>query len=589
VSCAYLFIRSRHGIEDARRRSDFAAKFSPIVSESTSTHEFGAQSLCTTFSNAVESAAGSYVHPASESGDFIVLNGWVAGNDLSKEPFATSVASWISERIRRDSFDEFVRNTTGEWSVLSIAASGDISAAISWPGGEHLYYGCLDGVLVISNRALLCAAALHQNLPTPNPFFLGWLLTENRAFLSDDGTPFPHVHALHPLKYLHVKRGSTAYELHERPWPRHSELRSYDQLLEEMARRVEVLHRLPEVPFRFSLTGGRDSRLVLAALVKANCFDKLRSCYLIAAEDHPDVIIGKLLASHYGVPFECFSREASTRSVWEDLEIHQFQTELGVHFWDSKGILERPREGRMGGAYGEMFFSHFKWYQYFGWTGVAGILESNGFIDPDGVMTNQAREHFRQGFRQFWQKRRDEGLPPSQIRDRLHRDGRMWRWVGQGRLAVNLGSINTNPIPSPEMLDKYLAITYPERRDGRIHYELMHRADPWLPEQPFAGKGFSRTLTGHAQRKMKFPPVKRTPAPQMTLWQTQRRELSQYLLSPSKGNFFDLIEKSRLEKLLKRTGPNAARRRIASILGILGVRFALDEPIRPRPCKVEGT
>lgn len=587
MSCAYLFIRSRHGLDDARRRSEFATQFSPIVAESTSTHEVDAQSLCISFSTAVESAAGSYTQPSSDNGDFLVFNGWVAGNGLSKAPFTSSVASWISERIRAESFEEFVRKTTGEWSLLSISSTGDLHAAMAWPGGEHLYYGCLDGVLVISNRAFLCAAALHQNIPTPNPFFVGWLLTENHAFLSDDGTPFPDIHALHPLKTLEVKRGATQYELHERPWPKDPERRSYDQLLDELARRVEVLQRLPQVPFRFSLTGGRDSRLILAGLVKANCFDKLRSCYLIAAEDHPDVIIGKMLADHYGQSFECHSREASTRTIWEDLEIHQFQTEFGIHFWDSKGILSRPREGRMGGAYGEMFFSHFKWHQYFGWTGVAAVYESNGYIDPDGILTDRARDHFRQQIRTWWQKRRDEGLLPNQIRDRLHRDGRMWRWVGQGRLAVNLGSINTNPIASPAMLDKYLAMTYPERRDGRIHYELMHRADPWIPEQPFAGKGFAKSLTGHAQRTMKFPAVKRTPAPQMTLWQTQREELSNYLLSPSKSNFFDLVDKRRLEKRLERTGPNAQRLQIASIFGILGVRHAIETPIRPRPCKIE--
>lgn len=587
MSCAFVFIRSRHGLDDARRRAQYAAQFSPIVAESTAIQEFDEQSLCASFVNATESAAGAYVHIGEKDKSFVVFNGWPAGNGLSHEPFTSTVASWISARLQAESFDEFVRKTTGEWSLLTISSAGDLQAAISWPGGEHLYYASLDGVLVISNRAFLCTAALHENIPTPNPFFVGWLLTENHAFLSDDGTPFPNIHALHPLKTLEVKRGVTQYTLHERPWPNHSSPPSYDQLLEEMARRVEILHRLPRVPFRFSLTGGRDSRLILAALVKAQCFDKLRSCYLIAPDDHPDVIIGKLLADYYGLSFECFSREASTRTIWENLEVHQFQTEFGVHFWDSKGILSQPREGRMGGNYGEMFFSHFKWNQYFGWTGVAAVYESNAYVDPDGILTDHARNHFRQEIRAWWQKRRDEGVLANEIRDRLHRDGRMWRWVGQGRLAINLGSINTNPIASPAMLDKYLSITYPECRDGRIHYELMNRVDPWIPEQPFAGKGFAKSLTGHAQRKMHFPPIKRTPAPQITLWQTQRQELSNYLLSPSKGNFFDLVDKPRLEKLLRRTGPNAHRLKVASILGILGVRYALDEPARPRPCKVE--
>ena len=589
MSCAFIFIRSRNGRDDARRRLDIASRFSPIVPESTWVHDVGENAVCGGFSNAEESAAGSYVHVDENDAGLVVFQGWVAGNGLAEQPFSHSVAQWISERIHATSFDEFVRDTTGEWAILSISRAGHVSAAMAFPGGEHLYYGFLNGVLVVSNRAVMCAAALHENIPAPNPFFLGWLLTENHAFVSDDGTPFPHVQALHPLKLLEVQPDSDTFILLPRPWPIADKPVSYDELLDQIVKRTALVLRLPNVPFRFSLTGGRDSRLVLAALVAAKCFDKLRSCYLIAPPDHPDVVIGRMLADHYGLSFECLTREASTRSVWDDLEIHHFQTEMGVHFWDSKGVLSRPREGRIGGSYGEMFFSHFKSHSVLGWPVVAQGLESNGFIDPLDVMTTKAREELRQGFRSFWQRRRDEGLLASHIYDRLHRDGRMWRWVGQGRLAANLGTVNTNPIASPQMLDKYVSLSYPDRRFGRLHYELMRLADPWLPKQPCQPKSFSAYLTGRLPPRMKFPPhAERTIAPQHKLWQTQRDELIDYLLAAAKGTFFELVDKKRLEKLLQRTPTNAGRIPIANVLGILGVRHALETPLQPHPCRVES-
>lgn len=587
MSCAYLFIRSRHGTDDARRRCDSAARFAPLVPEATWVRQAGANAVCAAFSNAAESANGNYVH-AADDGGFVMYNGWVAGNGLSDQPFAKSVSSWIDDRIQATSFDDFVANTTGEWSLVTVSPSGELNAALAFPGGEHLYYGVVDGVFAVSNRALLCAAALHGHIPAPNPFFVGWLLTKNNAFLSDDGTPFAGVFALHPLKTLHLKPDANSWQLRTRPWPHTQTSHSWDEMLDEMAQRVNVVRRLPNVPFRLSLTGGRDSRLVLAALVVAKCFDKLRGCYLIAPPDHPDVIVGRLLADHYGIPFDCLPHEASTRSVWDDLKIHHFQTELGVHFWDSKGILSRTREGRIGGNYGELFFSHLEMYQWLGWPGVAAVFESDGFIDPDSLLTARARDHFRQEFRTFWQRRRDEGILPSQIRDRLHRDGRMWRWVGQGRLAAGLGAVNTNPIPSPHILDKYLSLPYLDRRFGRIHYELMRRADPWILEQPFASKGFSAYLTGYRQRRMVFPSAKRTVAPQHALWETQRDELCSYLLAPAKSDFFELVDKNRLEKRLRRTSAHASRFEIATVLGILGVRHALEEPIQPFPCKVES-
>lgn len=588
MSCAFIFIRSRNGRDDARRRLESAARFSPIVPESTWIREAGDNAICGAFSNAEESAAGSYVHVRDHDDGFVVFNGWTAGNGLSKQPFSSSVASWIYERIQATSFDDFVRDTTGEWSLLSVSATGDVRAAMAFPGGEHIYHGFVNGVLVISNRAVMCAAALHDSIPAPNPFFLGWLLTENHAFVSDDGTPFPGVYTVRPLETLQVKRDSDTFELPSRPWPITDKPASFDELLDQLVKRADVVRRLPNVPFRFSLTGGRDSRLVLAALVAAKSLDKLRGCYLIAPPDHPDVIIGRLLADHYGISFECLSREASTRSVWDDLEIHQFQTEMGIHFWDNKGVLSRPREGRIGGSYGEMFFSHFKTRSLLGWPGVAQAFDSPCYVDPHNVLTVQARDELRRGFRTFWQRRRDEGLLASHIYDCLHREGRMWRWVGQGRLAANLGTVNTNPIASPQMLDKYLSLTYPDRRFGRLHYELMRRADPWMLEQPFHMKSFSAFLTGHLPRRMKFPRAKRTIAPQHLLWQTQRDELIRYLLAPAKGDFFELVDKNRLEKLLKGTPANASRHDISAVLGVLGVRHAVETPIRPHPCRVES-
>jgi hypothetical protein len=124
MSCAYLFIRSRHGSDDARRRYESAAQFAPLVPEETWVRETGANAICAAFSNATESAAGNYVHAADDSG-FVVYNGWVAGNGLSDQPFTKPVSSWIESRIQATSFDDFVTNTTGEWSVLAVSPTAN--------------------------------------------------------------------------------------------------------------------------------------------------------------------------------------------------------------------------------------------------------------------------------------------------------------------------------------------------------------------------------------------------------------------------------------------------------------------------------
>ncbi|HMY15621.1 MAG TPA: hypothetical protein PKA58_04790 [Polyangium sp.] len=586
MSCTYLLVRSRRGAADARRRIELAGKYLPIVPETESVHALDENTVCAAFSTSVESAGGSYTHVSEKTG-FVVYNGWVAGVKPSTALDSAPIADRIASSLQEKPFETFVEDTSGEWSVLWANAAGELRAAMDFLGGEHIYYAAKDGVVVISNRAILCALALHESIPRPNPWFLGWLLTRTQAFISDDETPFPDVFALHPRTTLHVPAGAYTCDVKSRASRKEFPVLGWDELADEFMERARVIERLPGVSFRLSLTGGLDSRLVLAGLIGARCTQKLRGCYLIAEPTHPDVVVGKMLAAQHGLSFECMPRNAAQIDLWDDLEQHHFQTEMGVQYWDSKGLASRPREGRMGGLYGEIFRSHLFYRQHLGWLGVKWIFEDTAAIDPNDVMTIQGRAHYRDRSRSYWQTRRDEGVTALQMRDCWHRDARIWRWMGQTRLGAALGVVNTNPIPSARLLDKYLSLPVRDQQLARVHYELMRRCAPGLAEQPYATKGFSMLLTGHREKRMTFPQHTRPPLPQRILWQKYRKEIDAYLLAPATHSFFEIVDREKLERRLRTMAPAGNPKEINVVLGLLGVRHAMQEPMKARPCRVE--
>ena len=145
------------------------------------------------------------------------------------------------------------------------------------------------------------------------------------------------------------------------------------------------------------------------------------------------------------------------------------------------------------------------------------MFEAPSFIDPHGILTERARDHFRGRMRAFWRRRQHEGLSPLQIRDRWHRDVRMWRWVGQTRIADATSGLSANPLPSQKLLDRHLSLSLFDQRHGRVHSELMRRCNGWLWREPFAGAGFHPLITRRLGSSAPNAPARRSVDPQRAM------------------------------------------------------------------------
>ena len=132
----------------------------------------------------------------------------------------------------------------------------------------------------------------------------------------------------------------------------------WDVHLGELCQRVATVQRLPGVRFRQTLTGGKDSRLLLGALVASGAVAAVDDCFVEAEPGHPDAEVAKHLGAHYGLGVEVFLAEHNEQPLLDLVEQHNFQTEIAFHAYDIKGCALRPRRGGINGFHGEIFKSH---------------------------------------------------------------------------------------------------------------------------------------------------------------------------------------------------------------------------------------
>jgi asparagine synthetase B (glutamine-hydrolysing) len=177
----------------------------------------------------------------------------------------------------------------------TIRASADgatVFARTSITRVDPVYLARRPGVVVLSDRATW-AAAVTGRLGDSDPVMVAAFI--NLGFPLDGATPFAGVRALDRETSAQVTSG-VARESHERA----ESLRTNAASSEVAAALVASVAWLQgaSVPVRLGLTGGKDSRLIAAALVAAGVPVIARTH---GFGDHPDVVVARMVADRLGI------------------------------------------------------------------------------------------------------------------------------------------------------------------------------------------------------------------------------------------------------------------------------------------------
>ena len=205
------------------------------------------------------------------------------------------------------------------WGVPAGGAAGASHAGTIWADGDHVhartsvtrvdpvYLAEVPGAVIVADRATW-AAWTSSRLDDHDPLHLCALL--NPGFPLGSVTPFAGVAAVGPSTTLRLLRGSAVSARDQAARPARtagSTARTAGSTARMAGGARDVAEGLVAAvtplrdaggPVELSLTGGKDSRLIAAALVKAGVPVVARTH---GFEDHPDVVVAAEIARRLGI------------------------------------------------------------------------------------------------------------------------------------------------------------------------------------------------------------------------------------------------------------------------------------------------
>lgn len=343
----------------------------------------------------------------------------------------------------------------------------------------------------------------------------------------------------------------------------------YVNSVQDIVRNFDALDNIPGLdgqPIRISLTGGEDSRLVLAAALNSRIANRIET-FTYGYPDNPDIAAAESVAKKAGVPhFKNIQTppknltERSISDIWSDLRRHAFRFEGAPGAWDGgANSSSQVRLDLVG-----YFDGYFKRVRPASAAidvssrGIAQIFmsEPQQPFDPLGILYPEATQRDRQYCDAWLENILSEGAELNDVPELFYFDFRL-PWWGGG-MASNSGSLyRIAPLASKISSRTGLKQSIVDRRERRFIFEAMLALRPDLLEMPYLNKKWPDHFQALAPN-IKLPRVElQLPAPshpsipwQNTLAKKGGGFILDYLNSNSFSDFKEVINFSRLAQFL---------------------------------------
>ncbi len=494
----------------------------------------------------------------------------------------------------RDDPQELNRRLSGEYSLAFV--KGEKLLVTSSLGGSHaVYYTVNKDFVAFSNRAPLLLAL---------PFTTDDLSADASSWLCYQGyvggtlTPFETVKKL-PLGATAEIDENGNLNIENVEYRDILDLRMQESFskdptaaLEDTCLKiVDYLQRFTAYydsqPLRVRLSGGKDSRLVLALLIRAGLKSSISSVMTRGPSYSPEVLAAHDVCAAIGFenheirrPSGISSSEVSFRLITNSVNY----TEGNLSLYDFMGIDPRRETSVCGhqltlrpGAYKDCRVTSFQEF-------VEDATVAR-YHDPLSLLRDRYRERIRSDFARRFDSYKEEGAPLIEFGDlHLLRD-RLLNWAAVINNADYFSGPLTNPLLLPEVLRFSFSLP-PDVRSLEIpHFMWMRSCDPRLPGIPFADDAWDPGLChklselgipAHQegrpviayQSHSSFPNLSNPLVPSVKLeYFHVLRPLMREILKEEKGRISEYLDVNRLDGILAEDR-DPALRELYCIMGI---------------------
>jgi hypothetical protein len=264
-----------------------------------------------------------------------------------------------------------------------------------------------------------------------------------------------------------------------------------------------------DIPIEFPLSGGKDSRLILALLVAGGYRDRISRVFTNGPEFSPEVRSAKMVADHFGLPHEYVWSGTSVATPGErisaQIPLHLFVTEGEMSPIDLTARTSPRATFQLSG-------------QESGLRNIAGkrdvasreaverwFLSTLGGGDMCGILTAEAVEENISDARSYLERLESAGVPYEQIPTKHRVEYRGSRWVSRVWGANNAIGFSPQIFRSEVVTLATYNSGARSRRLEEFHFEMLGRVDPALTTIPFAGQTWDDELLEMVGDTRDFP------------------------------------------------------------------------------------
>lgn len=398
---------------------------------------------------------------------------------------------------------ELPSDVTGEYAVARLYPDGTLDAFSDRAGLHQIFHGAR-GEAVLANRAGLVATVLDDW--TADPAGLRWLVAI--GYRVGTATAYRAVTQLVQEHRIGLgPRGTTVAAIAD-PVIRFDGRRGFsgalDPLLDEGIAQAQAAIGLgiaADGPIDLPITGGKDSRVILALCLAAGLRDRLR-LFTRGYDGHPDVVAGAGIAAALGLPHRREAPHGSDEAAhwsrdrfFDRLMAQTWQTDGMVGGWDL--ILgERLGTGTLiTGHMGEVLKAYSKKPLPPGPLDPVAMVRLQAPFDPMGLLRPDARAAMTAQLSAQMDAARAAGAAEADLPDIFYYRNRLPNWLGAIRAIKSFERQPVVPLGAPALLRLAFRLTPEERKRELLHYEIIRRCAPALLAPPFAMQSWDPALS----------------------------------------------------------------------------------------------
>jgi hypothetical protein len=443
-------------------------------------------------------ATGTHFYPAqaqvwSKPNEACVIHGliWRLEQGRARLLDAAAVAALLAQPGARLPAD-----IAGEYAVLRLHRCGT-AEAFSDPAALHQLFHRTDGMAAVANRAGLLATLADQQVPDRTSAL--WLTA--MGYRAGTASGWAGVSQLDQGARLTITGTGTSViaagdALALPP------TRGFDEDLFEAGlaqARAAVLLAVGDGPLDLPITGGKDSRAVLAIALAAGLRERM-TLFTRGYAGHPDVVVGAQIAAAIGVPHR---REPPLGSdAPADLDAAAFmrvlatiayQADGAMGGWDNVAGTHVGRQSLITGHFGELLKAYAKRPADTP-LDPAAMVRLQGPFDPLGLLSPRAHRALNDTLAAQIDAQRIAGAAEDDLPDLFYWRNRIPNWLGGIRGIKSFERQPVLPLGVPALMRLAFAMTADERRSEVAHYRIVARCAPDLLAIPFAHQSWPAAL-----------------------------------------------------------------------------------------------